>query len=69
LGPAVLDDPYCLYGACGPPFVPAALRGQRFADLANPFEPIERIEALGYVHETVTGEASVVIGAALRSEG
>ena len=61
--PAALEDPYFVNGALGAPTVPTAVRDARFADLPNPFEPLERIEMLGYTFETIDASAITLFAA------
>lgn len=61
--PAELEDPYFVNGALGAPFVPAAARDQRFAELPDPYEPLERIAMLGYAVETVDEGAITLLAA------
>lgn len=67
LVPRELLDPYFLNGALGPSRVPEAVQGRRFADLSDPFEPLEAIAALGYRIEAVGDEAITLLAAAPRA--
>lgn len=62
--PSRLEDPYFTHGALGAPLVPEAVRGKRFADLANPFGPLTTIAELGYLIENVVAGVITIIAAA-----